>query len=244
MPEEFPAVIVPVLENTGDNFAIFSGVCVEKQVFVTRENGCSLLAFDLDGSDFRIEATAGLRRRCVLLRHERKPILLFPRDLVLQRRESRRSRPSASWPKDRKIRRGTCRRRAPGCPRRYPSAHPRDNKGAATSIRCARQHAIQIAGGNLLEAERDGFDARRARLVLPCRRNFLRNAASDRNLARGIWVRLQPAGHCRRSFLDLLRLDAARSSAAFAATTAHVGGGERGERASKLPMGVRTAERM
>jgi len=42
-----------------------------------------LLAFDLDGSDFRIEATAGLRRRCVLLRHERKPILLFPRDLVL-----------------------------------------------------------------------------------------------------------------------------------------------------------------
>jgi len=64
MPEEFPAVIVAVLENTGDNFAIFCRRCVEKQVFVTREKRLFPSCLDLDGSDFRIEATAG----CAVLR--------------------------------------------------------------------------------------------------------------------------------------------------------------------------------
>ena len=68
MPEEFPAVMVPVFEKTGASLAIFSMRRIEEQMFVARKDGCALLAFDRDRNNLGVEASAGLRGGGALLR--------------------------------------------------------------------------------------------------------------------------------------------------------------------------------
>jgi len=63
-------------------------------------------------------------------------------------------------------------------------------------------------------------------------------------LARGIGSASSLPGIAEDRFFDLLRLDAGAFERSLRGDHAHVGGGERGERAPKLADGVRTAERM
>src|SRR5208282_4608518 len=62
----------------------------------------------------------------------------------------------------------------------------------------ARQYALEVASSNFLKAERDGLQARRARLIDRVGRNLLERRCGWKSAARD-WGRLQPAGRCRRS---------------------------------------------
>src|SRR5271166_2323472 len=155
-------------------------------MFVAREYGCAFLALDCDRSNFGVEASAGLRRSSALLRHERKLVLLVARDLVL---------PGQNF--SRLAHQHLCHRAEESV-----AIHTIDKLLIAEAISparalqiirkprhrlgAARQHAIEVAGGDLLEGKRDGLDAGSACLIHSVGWHFLRNAASDGNLPCGI----------------------------------------------------------
>src|ERR1019366_1602352 len=93
------------------------------------------------------------------------------------------------------------------------------------------------ASSNLLKAERDGLDARRTSLVHRVGWNFLWNAAADGNLPRGIWTASRLAGVAEDRLFNLLRLPSGAFERCLRGDHAHISGGERGERASKLADG-------
>jgi hypothetical protein len=134
MPEEFPAVIVPSFEKTGASLAIFSSVasrnkCSSREKMVAPFLP-SIVTGAISASKRPLDCAAAARccdtRRTDPARRARS---------CTARQESRPSRPSASLPSGRRIRRDTCHRQAPDCRDDIPSARRQDNKEAATSIR-------------------------------------------------------------------------------------------------------------
>ena len=98
----------------------------------------------------------------------------------------------------------------------------------------AGEHAVEIAGCDLLVAECDRLHARGAGFIHRVGRDFLRNAAADRDLPRRIGASACRARVAEDGFFDLLRLDSGALECGFRCDYTEIDRRLRGERASEL----------
>jgi hypothetical protein len=101
----------------------------------------------------------------------------------------------------------------------------------------AGENATGIAEQNGLIGQRNRLDPRGASFVHGEGGNFLRNAAANGNLPRGIRAAAGLAGIAEDGFLDLLRLHSGALDGGFGGNHAHVSGGERRQRSAELADG-------
>jgi hypothetical protein len=96
------------------------------------------------------------------------------------------------------------------------------------------EDAIKIAGGDFLEPEGDGLDARGASFVDGISGNFLGDAAADGNLSGRIGAAAGLAGVAENRFLNLIGANASAFHSGFGGYDAHVGCGHRSEGAAEF----------
>jgi len=91
----------------------------------------------------------------------------------------------------------------------------------------AGEHAIEIAGGDFLEAEGDRLEARGTCFIDGVGRGPLRHAAADGDLAGGVRASAGLASVAEDRFFYLFWRDGGALDSGFGGDDTHIGGGER-----------------
>ena len=165
MPEEFPAVIVPSVENTGDSLASFSKAASAKGCSSRVKTVGALLAFDGTGTSLVLKAASGDRSSGAGLRSKGELVLFVARDLVLLGQDF------GGFAHDH-----FCHRAeeavAIHAVHQFLIAEAITPTRAVKIVREARhgfgaagEHTFEIAGGDFLVGERNGFEIPKRR---PC----------------------------------------------------------------------------
>ena len=243
IPEEFPAVTVPVFENTGASSAQLFQIRVWERMFVAAKDGCTFLAFDRYGNKLGVESSRGNRPRGAGLRHQRILILFLARNLVVL---GQHFGSLAHY----HFRHGTEESVAIHAVHQFLIAQPKSParfqiiRKPRHGFRAPCQNATCIAEQNRLVSESNGLHPRSASFVHRECRDFLRHAAAYGNLPRRIWPAPRLPRVAEDGFLYLLGSIPARSIAALAATTPKSAAVSEASDPPNFPIGVRTAERI